>query len=277
MKLEWHDFDIGLIMTTPRIDDVFSLALKDDIKTAFSAYFPEKLIVNNKIQHNDAGKPKVSNSADFFSQRFQLGLDYCGWKIECELEDQIIDGYKEFPFPNLNGQYIQKDKFINILSKLDLDDYFPRVANSIFTCNHQRTFFSLPKSITKKAKSDFEENNEAATVRVGLEFETGNIASSFRSLSKLSTLFSLKMIDVGVLVTSNTKRVAQNIWPPRNRNSSLEELKERKFHLEVRFPLMICGFAPDGWSKDKPYLTKVSKKELDKMKKQKLKERQQEN
>jgi hypothetical protein len=90
---------------------------------------------------------------------------------------------------------------------------------------------------------------------VGVEFETGNIASSFRALTKLGNLFSAGKIDAGVFVTSNDKaNCAARIWPASNRNGSFEELRRRRYKDNVALPLWEVGFAPDAFDSSAPYL-----------------------
>ena len=92
-------------------------------------------------------------------------------------------------------------------------------------------------------------------LRVGLEFETGNIASSFRALIKLNNLYADGHIDLGVFVASIDKaRCATRIWPVTNRNGSFEELDARDFRANLIVPLWEFGFAPDEFSSDVSYL-----------------------
>jgi hypothetical protein len=92
-------------------------------------------------------------------------------------------------------------------------------------------------------------------VRVGLEFETGNIASSFRSLNKLNYLFRAGHIDAGVFITSRDKvSTAGKIWPVSNRNGSFEELERRNYAETISFPIWEFAFSPDSVSQTAPYL-----------------------
>jgi hypothetical protein len=96
-----------------------------------------------------------------------------------------------------------------------------------------------------------------AKLRVGLEFETGNIASSFRALTKLSVLFGAGQIDAGVFITSIDKpNAATRIWPTSNRNGSFQELEQRQYKKSVGLPLWEIGFAPDSFSPTAKYLEK---------------------
>ena len=91
--------------------------------------------------------------------------------------------------------------------------------------------------------------------KVGVEFETGNIASSFRALRKLSDLFANGSIDAGVFVTSIDKASsATRIWPVSNRNGSFEELRRRNYESGLDLPMLCVGFAPDGFSTEVPHL-----------------------
>ena len=90
--------------------------------------------------------------------------------------------------------------------------------------------------------------------RIGLEFETGNIASSFRAINKLQTLFNEDLIDVGVFITSKSKENgAARIWPSSNRNGSFEELSNRKYQTQRSYPHIDISFWPDGYDNSAPY------------------------
>ena len=92
-------------------------------------------------------------------------------------------------------------------------------------------------------------------MRIGLEFETGNIASSFRALYKLGFLYNEGEIDAGVFITSVDKNTcACRIWPVSNRNGSFQELNQRNYKRMVVLPLWEFGFAPDGFSDTASFL-----------------------
>ena len=95
--------------------------------------------------------------------------------------------------------------------------------------------------------ASFRQGTGTVPLRVGLEFETGNIASSFRSLNKLNFLFREGEIDAGVFITSADKgTTAARIWPMSNRNGSFEELERRNYRETISFPVWKFSFAPDG-------------------------------
>ena len=72
---------------------------------------------------------------------------------------------------------------------------------------------------------------------------------------KLNILFARNLIDLGVFITANDKEnCAARIWPASNRNGSFTELDKRNYFDNVYLPLLEFGFAPDGFSKDAPYL-----------------------
>jgi hypothetical protein len=101
----------------------------------------------------------------------------------------------------------------------------------------------------------FEPAPGPSSLRIGLEFETGNIASSFRSLNKLNLLFRKDLLDAGVFITARDKQsTATRIWPVSNRNSSFEELERRNYQEMISFPIWEFAFAPDGVSPTAPYL-----------------------
>lgn len=94
----------------------------------------------------------------------------------------------------------------------------------------------------------------SVTIRIDLEFETGNIASSFRALDKLETLFVTGFIEYGVFVTSIDKEhAAARIWPQSNRNGSFAELENRNYRNNRTVPLWEFGFEPDAFDPNGPY------------------------
>lgn len=198
--------------------------------------------------------PLVVNEAGFFSKSFQAALAATGrWESEKELDGQRIDSYAEIPCQG--GVWLDLQSLCEWISTSsspasELPALFARMHGAYV----QRAFFEqqgLPWELRSAARQHW--NHQV--VKVGVEFETGNVASSFRSLLKLGLLFRLGKIDLGVLVTSNTKRDASAlIWPPSNRNGSFEELTQRRWSEVVDFPILGLGFAPDRTDFNAPVL-----------------------
>src|SRR5207244_4405488 len=127
-----------------------------------------------------------------------------------------------------------------------IDELFFRYA--------KRSCFNI-SSLDPKFHGYFKPAPAPTTLRVGLEFETGNIASSFRSLNKMNFLFRKGLIDAGVFIASRDKKTtAARIWPMSNRNGSFEELERRNYREMISFPIWELSFAPDGVSQTAPYL-----------------------
>jgi hypothetical protein len=203
------------------------------------------------------------NSATFISKRFLGHLESLGWTTEKELSEQRIDAYVELRAEGPTYR-IPADRFLdyftNFLQTPDgsatlteagsLDRLFTKLYGAFVS----RPFVH-PEGLPVHLKAYAVSSAEPLIVRVGLEFETGNIASSFRSLYKLGFLYSEGEIDAGVFITSIDKNsCACRIWPTSNRNGSFQELKQRNYKRMVVLPLWEFGFAPDGFSETAPFL-----------------------
>jgi hypothetical protein len=237
--------------------------IKSDIISSLNAVHTQEgsFIVNPSLWYwkNPKGKiaPSVVNSATFISKKFQTALVERGWKKEKTLAGQAIDGYICLPTPS--GQHVAEDQFIPFFESytealnLPFEDWgieFHRL-HPMFGKRKVFEAQGLPESVQAYLKP----SDGALEMRVGLEFETGNIASSFRALIKLENLYQDGLIDAGVFITSNDKAsTATVIWPTSNRNGSFEELKARNYNKYLTIPLWEYGFAPDGTSNDAPYL-----------------------
>lgn len=207
--------------------------------------------------------PKVVNTAEYISKRFQAELMKQNWEIEKELDDQRIDGYFELDY---NGQYLHldKDEFLEVINYLNVEDEnYPEQVSMLYKCFYKMSFpynttyftgklskIGIPKTINRK-------------LRIGLEFETGNIASSFRAVSKLNYLFDKGFIDIGAFITSIDKKTSTRIWPSSNRNGSIEELNNRKVISQINFPYLVYGFEPESYSRNSLYLAKTGKYKID--------------
>ncbi|WP_439636227.1 hypothetical protein [Oceanicaulis sp.] len=220
-----------------------------------------EFIVNPTLWYakNQLGRPKpaVVNSAKYISRAFQEDLKAQGWSIEKTLGGQTIDAYTEIsPDFDVTLFSLREDRFISVLSELKDrgEATYGLKASEIFRDFVTREAFYMP-AFLNTVRERFEVKSGRPRVRVGLEFETGNIASSFRAIQKLQFLSVSDEIDVGVFITSLNKRdCSTRIWPVSNRNGSFEELFARRYD-QLRSHLALdIGFAPDGFSDEAPYL-----------------------
>ncbi len=240
------------------IDPTVVGRVTDDVIAALQGIITAsgKFIVNPTLWYgrNRQGKVTVQvvNSATFLSKTFQNFIQVQrGWEKEKVLSGQRIDAYIELPSePGFNLDKAQMGRF--------LDQYttaHPEASvDAIFFRYGKRSCFNL-SGLDQSFHGYFAQASVTTKVRVGLEFETGNIASSFRSLNKLNFLFRKGEIDAGVFITSVDKATtATKIWPVSNRNGSFEELENRNYHETITFPIWEFSFAPDGLDIAAPYL-----------------------
>ncbi len=204
------------------------------------------------------------NQADFITGGIERHLERClGWETQKVLslgvdgiqEEQKFDAYKVFrtnrgvKLCEIEAGNLIVKKYVEKLGFLGLSDFAGKLENYYFA----RSCFGISHPY-----EDYREcfnHEQTSFLRVAIEIETGNIASSFRSLYKLSALFAASLIDLGVLITSSRKHEgATSIWPSSNRNGSIEELNHRRAFDNLNFPLLRVGFLPDGCSSDAPYL-----------------------
>jgi hypothetical protein len=199
-------------------------------------------------------RPQVVNSAKYLSKKFQDHLrDHRGWETEKSLSRQDIDSYIELPCAV--GYRLDQSRLTEFLSRYatekpeaSLDDVFLRYV--------KRGCMGLAP-VEPTYHSFFVIGAATERIKIGLEFETGNIASSFRSLNKLNFLFRKGQIDAGVFITSREKTTtAARIWPASNRNGSFQELDQRNYRETISFPIWEVAFAPDGIDRSAPYLGK---------------------
>ena len=206
---------------------------------------------------NPAGqlKPTVMNSAKFLSKNFQRHLcEQLDWSIEKEISGQTIDAYKEVE-TEATVFSLNKDGLIKILAQLPEEPRteFSSIASTLLTNYFKRDSVLIGNEFRNFSKF-FKNEKKNFQTRIGLEFETGNIASSFRAINKLQTLFDAGFIDVGVFVTSKSKQEgATRIWPASNRNGSFEELANRRYQTQRSYPHIDISFWPDGYSDSAPY------------------------
>ncbi|MGS0629096.1 MULTISPECIES: PDDEXK family nuclease [Photorhabdus] len=222
-----------------------------------------KFIINDssfmRKQNNNRITPCVMNSASFISSKFQKNLsllpDCLG---ETSLLLQRIDGFISIEYNGL--AYKLKDKrrildvaFEYIESKKLAENVIYNLFPMFYGMYADRLCFNLP--LLENIKDFFEEKYVSYRYKIGVEFETGNVASSFRAINKLNGLFHQGQIDGGCFITSiDKKSSATRIWPVSNRNGSFQELKNRSYLSQVSLPLICIGFAPDEFSHDAPFL-----------------------
>jgi len=222
-----------------------------------------QFVVNDTVWYMSRPRGQVSpcvvNSATYISRSFQQELALRkGWRGETTSAGQRIDGYGEV---GLNSQACQlsRDSIIDFLEEYadttkvlaDIGLLFKRFYNMYVA----RSCFTIDKSVPNSLHHYFTSTPHDDVIRIGLEFETGNIASSFRAFQKLDALFSAGKIDVGVFVTSFDKaNCATRIWPGSNRNGSFEELRNRNYQENIAVPLWEFGFQPDRYDSSAMYL-----------------------
>jgi len=250
MKLYYTNVD-------ERIPEIIITKIKKDIEVSFS-FENNDFKVNPTLYYRNNSKglsPTVMNQAEYISKSFQKNLEKCGWEYDYTIIGQEIDGYIDLKIGKIESYCIKKNQVHNLISKISPDDHqFIEKIISLYQMYYQRNCFTPDPNNNIK---DFTKTTGPNNYRIGLEFETGNIASSFRAFSKLNNLYEKNKIDIGVFITSHNKNVSTKIWPTSNRNGSLEELKKRDFEHELRFPYIVLGFEPEGWDSTCDFLHKT--------------------
>jgi Restriction endonuclease BamHI len=225
---------------------------------------PDGFIVNDTLhfrkQRNNNITPCVMNSANFISSRFQYNLAQVpGCQGETNIAGQDIDGMIVQQYTGTGYRVRDKNKLLEILHNYIIEKNLPE--SSIYTLFPmfygmyvQNAFYDI-SHLPAGARELFDSVPVNSPFRLGVEFETGNVASSFRALNKLFVLFQEGHIDAGVFVTSIDKSTsATRIWPVSNRNGSFQELRQRNYLGQVSLPLLCIGFAPDGFHHQAPFL-----------------------
>ena len=217
-------------------------------------------------------KSCVMNSAWFISKAFQKHLvdSGAGWIAEKALggvdsssADQKIDAFRTISATS-SAYRLTEASFVELIRRLMLEDVSEeRSVPPFLELYHGfvgRWLFQIPIWASKHAELFDRADDLTLDFKVGVEFETGNIASSFRALTKLNLLYLLGEIDVGVFITSESKSdAAAVIWPPSNRNGSFEELSRRQYKKIVYFPIWEIAFGPDAIVDNAPYFGKTFK------------------
>lgn len=225
----------------------------EDIAYAFS---PEYICNDTKWFKVESGKAKpcVVNQAEYISLNFQSRLHDRGWAVEKVLDGQRIDAYKDLAYV---GNYVRMtaDGLKEAISALDpaRPDYIAVISKQYYSSYLRQ----LPSAEMQNVQPGLTVGNGELQLRVGLEFEVGNIASSFRAISKLNFLYEANHIDLGVFVTCLDRQDSTRIWPQSNRNGSITELEQRRFLTQIKFPSLVIGFAPDGYSRTAPYVNRA--------------------
>lgn len=203
--------------------------------------------------------PCVMNAAKFISGTFQKTLrEQCGWETNKEIAGQEIDGFISLTGAGRRFRIPPDARFLDFYRR-HCDRSAPPDIRKAFLSDWRR-FVQVGVNQLAEIEPDlrrfFEKSSAgAATVRVGLEFETGNIASGFRALDKLETLYVTGHIDYGVFIACiNKEHAAARIWPSSNRNGSFSELENRNYRNNRTVPLWEFGFEPDKFDRAAAYL-----------------------
>lgn len=249
-------------LVTPLGNEKAGKKILSDIDHALKAVRTSgnKFIVNDTVWYwkNPTGQvmPTVVNSAKFITSRFQNSLkNERGWETEKRLLEQDVDAYTE-----IAGVFtlyrLDPSRFLDLLHayETELQQSSGPIATPLFERYCKRQAPTLSKEM-QQFNGFFERHSGALKLRCAIEFETGNVASSFRAANKLEYLFQEGEIDLGVFITCNDKpSCASRIWPISNRNGSFEELERRGFARALAVPLWQIGFAPDRFDQTVPYL-----------------------
>jgi len=205
------------------------------------------------------------NSAKYISNKFQRNLAmHEGCYGETKRLDQSFDGLIELEYSgfaySLQSERDVVDVSLEYIRRKGLDK---KTINNLFPMFYgmyvERTCFNIP-DVIDTADLFYGENIDVQ-YNIGVEFETGNVASSFRAINKLNGLFQQGEIDGGCFITSVDKASsATRIWPVSNRNGSFQELKQRGYVNQISLPLICIGFAPDGFSSNVGFLSNLGDK-----------------
>lgn len=253
----------GKFLPTPVKDTAINLVTRslNDIVTING-----QLIINDTLcfrrQRRGSITNCVMNSASYLSGHFQENLATKeGCQGETKIDGQNIDGFISIHFSGVGYRIKDKNEIVRVIhryiSENNLDEssiytLFP-MFYGMYTRDGYYDIAALPDDVYHL----FEPVEINKRFRLGVEFETGNVASSFRALNKLFVLYQQGQIDAGIFITSTDKTSsACRIWPVSNRNGSFQELKQRQYLNQVSLPLICIGFAPDSFDRNAPFLGK---------------------
>lgn len=234
----------------------FTDIIKKDVEFAFDLEENGSIAINPsrffRLHSDNKLKAIVANQAEYLSKGFQKRLVKRGWSIEETIDNQTIDGFISLTEKVIDSASINKENFYKIVKQQDFDspDFIEKII-SLYRNYYKRNCFIVGND---NSSAYFLLKDKECKINAGLEFETGNIASSFRAISKLNGLYDKNLIDIGIFITSIDKYVSTRIWPSSNRNGSIEELKNRRFLEQIKFPLILIGFEPDSWDNSVPFL-----------------------
>ncbi|EMR8966385.1 hypothetical protein WKS00_004030 [Yersinia enterocolitica] len=258
------------MITEIELDDGFLPSkISDKIKNNVLHSLNEIKTIDNKFIINDSSfmrkqsnnriTPCVMNSASFISSKFQYNLSLLPNCLgENSVNQQRIDGLIMVEYNGLAYRIKDKTKILEVAfqyieSKKLPDNVIYTLFPMFYGMYVDRLCFSIPELNDIENFFDIEEVNYH--YKIGVEFETGNVASSFRAINKLNNLFHDGHIDGGCFITSiDKKNSATRIWPVSNRNGSFQELKNRSYISQISLPLICIGFAPDAFSQTAPFL-----------------------
>jgi len=251
---------IEVVHDTDLIHNKLVTSIIDDIKKSLNEIYTinKEFIVNDTKWYwkntKNKLKPSVVNSAKYISSHFQNNLLRRSWEKDKTIDNQEIDGFKIFEIESELFK-LNEDNYLELLTLLKNDGYKDYgiqsskiykdfVINGTFKINME--FSKYKKYFMKIKRKSF---------NVGLEFETGNIASSFRAIQKLDGLYQKNFIDIGVFITAIDKsNCSARIWPQSNRNGSFQELSQRNYNEQREYLAIDIGFEPDSFSDKAPYL-----------------------
>lgn len=248
------------------VNDSISESIRDklilDVTQALQVITTEnmKFVVNDTLWFwkNTAGlaRPTVVNAAGYISKGFQNALRDLGWEKEPTINQQNFDAMLEFS-ASTNCYRLKETDYLPLLEHLRDNGFaaYGLEATSIYRQYVQSITPFLPPALIPFSDF-FDVAVKEYRFRVGLEFETGNIASSFRAIEKLQGLYDSRDIDIGVFVTSKNKSEgAARIWPVSNRNGSYEELRQRNYDTRRTYPHIDISFRPDHYDATAKYFS----------------------
>ncbi|HAS8137087.1 TPA: hypothetical protein I7676_15680 [Vibrio vulnificus] len=242
------------------VTDIITTTL-NSIKTTENAF-----VINDQLCYREQRGGKITtcvmNSATYISSAFQKNLaTHNDCQGETVIQGQAFDGFISHPFLGTGYRIKNKDDILKVVHRyIDDNSLSPESVYTLFPMFYgmyvNRGYYDLD-GIPKDVHHLFEAAEFNCDFKVGVEFETGNVASSFRAINKLYVLFQKGEIDAGVFVTSIDKpNCATRIWPVANRNGSFQELEKRNYEEQISLPLICIGFAPDRFDRAAPFLGK---------------------